>query len=115
MHTARYGASATSWNNTIVVAGGRPRRNWKSVQQYDLLRNTWAELPSLTEERTDFSLVNLNGILMAIGGSNYSYFTSELRSVEQFDVEKQQWCLTTPLLEGRSSFAAASIQVMQSK
>ena len=105
MPTARCYASATSWNNTVVVAGGYPECNLKSVQQYDLLTNTWTSLPRLIKGRRGLSLVNLDGTLLAIGGCN------TYTSVEQFDEDAQQWKLTTPLTFKRRRFAAVVFMV----
>ena len=91
MHTPRYEASATYWNNTVVVAGGLPECNSRSVQQYDLLSNTWTSMPPLMEERFYFALVNLDGTLLAIGGYQ------KKQSVERFDVGRNQWELAPPL------------------
>ena len=106
MQTARHDASATSWNNTVVVAGGRSERN--SVQQYDLLTNTWTNMPPLIQARTEFALVNLDGTLLAIGGIGDGKILS---SVEQFDVDTNQWKLTASLNIGRFKFGAAVVHV----
>jgi len=109
MQTARYAASATSWNNTVVVAGGEPECNLRSVQQYDLLSNTWTNMPPLIQARRDFALVNLDGTLLAIGGRGDGY--KRLSSVEQFDVDTNQWKLIASLKIERSSFGAAVVHV----
>ncbi len=107
LHTARSRASATSWNNTVVVAGGLPACNSRSVQQYDLLSNTWIDLPPMIEEHDLFALVNLDGTLVAIGGGG----NQDLNKVEQFDVDTSQWKLTASLIEGRYAFGAAVLNV----
>jgi hypothetical protein len=112
INTARLQASATSWNNTVVVAGGAPQSNSRSVLQYNLLTDTWTTMPPLIQARRSFSLVNLNGTLLAIGGKGGSEGQDcDLESVELFDEHKQQWELTTPLTTSRWAFAAAVIKV----
>jgi len=96
----------------VVVAGGVPQCNCRSVQQYDLLTDTWTSMPQLIHARRLFALVNLNGTLLAIGGAGGSEGDSEiLSSVELFDEDKQQWKLTTPLTIARYGFAAAVVKV----
>ena len=112
LNTARFAASATSWKNRVVVAGGVPQCNSRSVQQYDLLTDTWTSMPQLIHARFQFSLVNLNGTLFAIGGGGGSEGESKaLSSVELFDEVQQQWILTTPLNNTRCGFAAAVVEV----
>ncbi len=96
----------------MVVAGGAPQCNCRSVQQYDLLTDTWTSMPPLIHARRDFALVNLNGTLLAIGGrggeeGDYGGYSS----VELFDEDKQQWKLTTPLTIARVALAAAVVKV----
>ena len=96
----------------MVVAGGVPQCNCRSVQQYDLLTDTWTSMPQLIHARNSFALVNLNGTLLAIGGLGGSEGASKrLSSVELFDEDKQQWKLTTPLTIARFGFAAAVVKV----
>lgn len=112
MPTERYKASATSWNNKVVVAGGLPLSNLRSVQQYDLQTDIWTKMPDLTEERRDFSLVNLDGVLLAIGGnSGYGNKQKSLSSVELFDEGADKWKVTSKLGYGRHAFAAAVFKV----
>lgn len=92
-----------------MVAGGLPNCNLRSVEQYDLSSNSWTSMPQLIEERSQFSLVNLKGILLAIGGRSGD--RNLLNSVERFDVNENKWELATSLLTTRSDFAATTLKV----
>jgi hypothetical protein len=84
--------------------GGAPSAVFESYDP-DPAVDTWTPRPPMLTPRTNGVLVELDGLLYAIGGSSTSHF---LRNVEAFDPRTNQWFARTPMPKGRSAFAAAA-------
>jgi len=106
------GCIKTTYNGKegIMVAGGYCHNNPEaSCQQlrlsstvfYDVAADTWIDLPDLNEEREGLALMNIQGTVMAVGGS----IRGELLDiVETWDGEK--WSVSNMHLSSkRRSFA----------
>lgn len=104
--------AATSWNGTVVVAGGCTEQcTWdKTVEEYNPVNNSWLELNSLLVGRNDLALVTLNGRIYALGGWT---MTGATNSVETLDNDNNQanWNQAEPMTKARSAFAAVALHV----
>ena len=78
-----------------------------SAEQYDPERNEWTAFSSLLQGRWGHALVNVDGVLLAISGSD----GKDVESVERFDETCSQWQAAAPLNIGRWGLAAAVVQV----
>ena len=106
MNTIRMRTGATTWKNTVVVAGGFPYKD--RVEQYDPNTNIWTSMPNLLIGRYFLALVNLNGTLYAIGGSVKGESTD---NVEMFVETSNVWKETESLNTGRKGLTAAVLEV----
>ncbi len=70
MPTARGELGVVVDENRIICAGGRVRNSGISdiVEAFTPSENQWTQLPAMLESRASFSLVNMDGVLLAIGG-----------------------------------------------
>jgi len=70
MPTARGELGVVVDEDRIICAGGRVRNSGitEVVEVFTPSENQWTQLPSMIEARAAFSLVNLDGVLLAIGG-----------------------------------------------
>ena len=99
----RYKFGCTTVGGQIFVAGGKAnRREWlSSVECYTIKKNRWQKRRSMSNKRAGCCLVNISGLLYALGGSCDNFIHS---SVEVF--WKNRWKAGRPMLKRRTDFAA---------
>ncbi len=110
MRQARYGFGIDVLDGRAVVAGGiGPGDVWlNSVEAYDPQADLWRDVAPLSVARHALALVNLDGTLYAIGGSNGAHGLF-YRTVEAYDPPGDRWIRKADLPRARSEFAAAGL------
>ena len=71
-----------------------------TVESFDLLANTWTEMPAMRCPRGRFDVTQIQGKLFACGGSNGH---RELRTVEAYDTIQKTWEEIPAMTSPRSS------------
>lgn len=73
MPTARYGATATVYENVLVVSGGEDEReSLNTVEAFDAKVQRWSTLPSLSIPRHDAVSATVGSSIYVIGGGGGS-------------------------------------------
>ncbi|XP_074518470.1 kelch-like protein 33 [Halichoeres trimaculatus] len=94
----RFRHEVTVLNGQLYVFGGKKyygtNDTLKSVYRYDPLQNTWESLAEMQEERSAFSVVLLEGKILAIGGQCEPVYRE---SVEQYCPTANSWRFMWPL------------------
>ncbi len=80
----------------IILCGGRtPEYKWlSSCESYSVARNKWVRFPPMVEKRNGHVLIESNGELFAIGGSDGAHFSN---TVEKFDENARRWKIVARL------------------
>ncbi|MBN3299571.1 KLH33 protein, partial [Amia calva] len=115
---ARFRHAMCVLNNQLYIFGGRKyygqRDILKSVlrgvtsfilYRYDPAHDTWEELADMQQQRNNFAVVCLEGVMYAIGGNLDD--TEYLDSVECYTHEDNTWRFTQPLPSALCGHAAA--------
>jgi len=101
MSVARCAVGAAVLDNKLLALGGYDRGECLStVEQYDLISNTWKPLQNMRSPRGRFDVSQLDGRIYTCGGSNGSH---ELRSAEYYDSKDQSWGSLPDMQHWRSS------------
>lgn len=82
---ARFDYSAAIMGGKIYIAGGKngtASSSLDSVECYDPVDDKWTEISNMNYARTDFALVEFNGMLYAMGHH---------KSVERYDPVQNVW------------------------
>lgn len=84
MPTARSHFAAATMNGKIYVAGGwdSSGRALSNVECYDPINDAWSVKGPMKYARRNFSIVELNGKMYAIGFE---------RHIERYDPNKNEW------------------------
>ncbi|CAJ1085944.1 uncharacterized protein LOC121504866 [Xyrichtys novacula] len=95
---ARFRHEVTVFNGQLYVFGGKSYYGigdtLNTVCRYDPLQNTWESLADMQKRRSAFSVVVLDGKILAIGGHcDHDY----QESVEQYCPSANSWRFTCPL------------------
>ncbi|XP_034533172.1 kelch-like protein 33 [Notolabrus celidotus] len=94
----RFGHEVIVLKGQLYVFGGKRYYGTddvlNSVHRYDPLQNTWEILAEMQEKRSAFSVVVLDGKMLAIGGHCVPDYTE---SVEQYCPTANSWRFTWPL------------------
>ena len=78
MPESRYGHTAVSVNDKILIMGGIERFHLqKTVFEYDPRKDLWRRLPDLPESRAFLLAERVNGKLYVMGGTGYSRVVSK--------------------------------------
>lgn len=62
-------ASVTLKDGRVLVLGGVNKRVLASVEAYDPMTDKWYRMPDMASPRADFTVVEVDGGLMLLGGS----------------------------------------------
>ena len=101
-------AAGAVHDNKIYVAGGyNYEKVFQSVFCYDPFSNTWTEVASMNKRRRGHSLVNLDGLLYAIGGGNDD--EGFLDNMEFYDPDTNTWEMLEEKLNGMVDGAGAFV------
>jgi len=106
--TPRTKAAGAVHDNKIYVAGGyHYGKKLQSVFCYDPVSNTWTEVASMNKRRRGHSLVNLDGLLYAIGGGNDD--EGFLDNMEMYNPDTNTWEMLEEKLNGIVDGAGAFV------
>src|SRR5205814_4852254 len=111
MPTARSlnGTNGAVVNGKLYVIGGNASGACSAANQaYDPVANTWQTRAAMPTARCHLSVVALDGIIYAIGGTNTSG-SIKYTTVEAYNPATDTWSTKAPLATGRQSFAAAAV------
>lgn len=100
MAQARCSIGAIFLNGRIIIFGGYDRGEClKSVEEYDIERQEWRQLPEMCSERGRFDSAVLGNMVYAIAGSNGN---NDLKSCERYDPQNKCWMEIKALNKPRS-------------
>ncbi|KAE9550938.1 hypothetical protein FO519_005852 [Halicephalobus sp. NKZ332] len=107
MKIGRCSVGAVFLEGKIIVCGGYNRGEClKSVEQYDVSKGQWTDLPDLLIEHGRFDASIINGKMYAIAGSSGN---SDSNKAECFDPKEGKWKKVKDLRIGRSHNGCASL------
>lgn len=88
MHFCRRYAAATVLNNNIYVAGGYvlPYTTLDVFELYNPRSDEWTQLAPMNQGRSDFTLIEWNGFLYAMGDE---------KIIERYDPEENIWTMVS--------------------
>ncbi|VDO60585.1 unnamed protein product [Haemonchus placei] len=105
--TGRICLGVAALDDHLYAVGGfkeHGRRALDIVERYNVRRNEWTSVASMSSRRTNFSLSVLEGCLYAVGGANDGFVLS---TVERFDPRVGIWEKVCPMPTPRDSHASA--------
>jgi len=111
----RTNSAATILGDNVYVAGGKNYNDVLSIVEiYNLTSNTWNGANSLTGQRTEFTLDQVNGNLYAIGGhkglfSESNWDQSFIDRVDMYEPDESRWITKASLPQGLKAHASATI------
>lgn len=110
MFHRRAGAGAARIGDWIYIVGGVENGNvtTTSAERFNVTTETWEEIASMSEPRTDFALAALDGKLYAVSGdiSGSKTFT---RGVEEYDPACDKWISLPPVGSARCFCSATTL------
>lgn len=88
MNCRRRYAAAAVLSDRIYVAGGYvlPYKNLNTFESYDPESDEWTQLSAMNKSRSDFSLIELNGFLYAMGDE---------KMIDRYDPKENTWTLVS--------------------
>ncbi|XP_043918145.1 kelch-like protein 2 isoform X1 [Protopterus annectens] len=88
----------------MMVVGGQAPKAIRSVECYDFKEERWYQVAELPSRRCRAGVVQMNGLVYAVGGFNGSL---RVRTVDVYDPAKDQWSTIVSMQDRRSTLGAA--------
>ncbi len=112
LNIPRRNAAAAAHVNSVFVFGGCNNKYLDSVEQYDVLTDSWTVLQAkLTVARSELAAAYLDNCIYLFGGSNEENWDKAGRASECFDLTQLQFTVLQPLQAQLYGMAAASVVV----
>ena len=86
----------------LFIIGGWSNKSISSCCVYNIISNTWSQIPDLNEARERAACAVFEGRIVVTGGY-------DLKSVEQYDYYENKWTYLPDMIEERSVHAAVSM------
>ena len=86
----------------LFIIGGWSNKSISSCCVYNIISNTWSQIPDLNEARERAACAVFEGRIVVTGGY-------DLKSVEQYDYYENKWKYLPNMIEERSDHAAVSM------
>ncbi len=115
--TVRLSVGGGVVNGLVYVIGGQHSTGWAdenpsvvaTVEAYDPATNTWSTRAPMPTARYAEQIVEMNGILYAVGGYTELGFTSPSPVVEAYDPISNTWTTRAPLPHPKSGVGIAVV------
>ena len=102
-----FDCAAVTMGKYIYLIGGMSMQEVaevKTVQRYDVERQTWASVADMCEPRYELSAVNFKDkYIFVFGGTDGSAHRECLKTVERYDPRKDRWSYVKSMHQPRSS------------
>eukprot|EP00742_Colponemidia_sp_Colp-10_P005797 GILJ01006199.1.p1 GENE.GILJ01006199.1~~GILJ01006199.1.p1 ORF type:complete len:496 (-),score=34.93 GILJ01006199.1:217-1704(-) len=113
MSYKRSGGCAISFQNDIIVVGGRTGKKLyhvlQTAERFSFDSKCWMPMAPVWTPRVDFGSCIMNNSIFVVGGRNQQF--QSLRAVEWYDVNMDRWCPAPPMPSRRAGCAVAVLHV----
>ncbi|XP_077292469.1 uncharacterized protein LOC143915632 [Arctopsyche grandis] len=107
MNKEKYDATSVIINKRIFFIGGYNGGSVDTVEEYNIIKNSWKTVASMKNCRRNHASVVYKGKIYVFGGT--SFYSNDLSSVEVYDPKANRWTELSPMTLKRRNFPAVVV------
>ncbi|XP_077292014.1 kelch-like protein 5 [Arctopsyche grandis] len=108
MNKEKYDATSVIINKRIFVIGGYNEGSVDTVEEYNIIENSWKNVASMKKRRRNHASVVYKGKIYVFGGTS-SFNLNDLSSVEVYNPNANRWTELSPMKWKRRNFPAVVV------